>query len=69
MSEKKIFEFLDDFCVIVQENEESYYVELMMDDHDCVYFDGCEYYVPKNHSLYTIEDVESKNYLIENHLI
>jgi len=53
---KLIQEFLDKFGTKVLENEDSAQVDLMMDDHICVEWDGAEYYVPENNSSYTEDD-------------
>lgn len=58
MEQEKIQKFLDDFGVAVMENEPSHYVELMMDDHYCIQYNGVQYYVPKNHGLYTKDDYD-----------
>lgn len=53
---KVILEFLEKYGTKVLEGESSSFVELMMDDHICVKFDGVEYYVPENNSSYTEDD-------------
>ena len=60
-----ILKFLETYCTIVREDEDSAYVELMMDDHDCIEYDGIQYYVPKNNMLWDEDDellVEFLNY-------
>ena len=52
----EIKEFLNTFCVKVMENEDSSYVELMMDDHKCIQYEGEIYYIPENGSLMDDED-------------
>lgn len=53
---KVILDFLNKFGTKVKENEDSSYVELMMDNHICIEFDDVEYYVPENNSFYTEDD-------------
>jgi hypothetical protein len=52
----EIKEFLNTFCVKVMENEESSYIELMMDNHDCIEYEGEIYYLPEDCSLMDDED-------------
>lgn len=53
---KLILKFLEKYGTKVLDNETSAFVELMMDDHICVEFDGVQYYVPENNSEYTEDD-------------
>jgi len=54
---KKLIEaFLLAYCTVVKENEESSYVELMMDDHKCIEWNDVQYYVPENDSHYSEDD-------------
>lgn len=66
---QKIMDFLNDFCIKVEENEPDYYVSLMMDNHHCVELMEEQYYVPKSHFLYGEEEYEIYDYLIENYLV
>jgi hypothetical protein len=45
---KLVLEFLGKYCTKVRKKESISYVELMMDNHKCVEFDGKEYYVPED---------------------
>lgn len=65
----KILNFIDTFCTEVKKNETPSDVELKMDDHDCIEFNEVQYYVPKNNSLYSDEDYDIRDLLIENYLI
>jgi hypothetical protein len=58
--------FLDTFGTKVKKNEDSAYVELMMDDHACIEFEGQQYYIPENHVIYNKEDQEIVAELIKN---
>lgn len=51
-----IEDFLNKYCTKVKENEDESYVELMMDDHQCIFYLGEEYYVPENNSLWDEND-------------
>ena len=52
MEKNKINIFLDTYCILVSENEDSSITELMMDDHKCINYKGTEYYVPENRYHY-----------------
>lgn len=58
-----VTEFLKHFGTKVEENEKPDYVELMMDDHFCVTWEGTQYYVPENNSLYEPSDNAIVDYL------
>lgn len=63
--------FLETFCTKVQETEEDSYVDLMMDDCDCIeYEDGNgiteRYYVPQNNSLFTEDDKLLRNLIVNS---
>jgi hypothetical protein len=64
-----ISEFLQQFCTKVEPNEKSSFVELMMDDHDCIKYNGIEYYVPQNCMLWGDEENEIHDKLIEKYLV
>ena len=51
-----IYDFLNEFATKVGKNEQSSYVDLMMDDHTSIEFEGQQYYVPENNSFYTQDD-------------
>ena len=67
MKKETVDIFLDTFGTKVKDNEDSAYVELMMDDHDCIEFEGVQYYIPQNHVLYNKEDEKVLFYLKINH--
>ena len=64
MEKNKINIFLDTYCILVSENEDSSITELMMDDHKCINYEDTEYYVPENNMLWDAND-----HLIYEHLI
>jgi hypothetical protein len=64
---KLIIQFLSTYCTEVLENESPAYVELMMDDHDCIEYESVQYYVPKNHFLFSEDDELLKELLIANY--
>jgi len=43
--------FLNDYCIEVRDDETDDYVELMMDNHKCVDYNGHLYYLPEDLSL------------------
>ena len=55
--------FLLKYGTKVVENESSDYVDLMMDDHKCIEYQGNEYYIPENNSFYTEDDEILKDML------
>lgn len=65
----KILDFLNNFGVPVKDNEDSSYVDLMMDNHKCIIFEDEKYYIPESSYLYDDKDVEIYNKLIENYLV
>jgi hypothetical protein len=64
----QIIEFLEEHCTKVRHNEKCDYVELMMDNHHCVEFDGEQYYVPKECML-DPKDEDIRDLLIDNYLV
>ena len=62
-----IRKFIDLYGTEVKDDEDSAYVELMMDDHICIEFEGVQYYIPQNHVLYSKEDEKTLSYLNNNH--
>ena len=68
MRSSRIVEFLSIWGTRVREDNDSAYVELMMDDHKCIEFDQEQYYIPEHNILWDIEDEEVYDYLIENYL-
>ena len=51
-SNEEIENFLSEFGTEVEEDEDSSYVELMMDNHICIDFEGTQYYVKKESMMY-----------------
>lgn len=60
----EITQFLKDFCIEVKDNEEDSYVELMMDNHKCIEYEGKVYYVPDDCSLMEENDELLKQMLL-----
>lgn len=56
-------EFLQDYCTEVQPNEDPAYVELKMDNHICIDFQGKQWYVPKDNMLWNDTDTEYFDFL------
>jgi len=54
--EKLINKFLNTYAILVQEEEDESYVELIMDDHACIEWNHKLYYIAKNNSFYTKDD-------------
>ena len=67
MEKNKINIFLDTYCILVSENEDSSVTELMMDDHKCINYEGTEYYVPENNMLWNANDDLIYEHLILNY--
>lgn len=42
--------YIDSICTEVKEDEESGYVDLMMDNHKCIEWIGREYYIPEDYT-------------------
>ena len=61
----KVNDFLNEFGTVVSECDED--VELMMDDHICIEWEGIEYYVAENNSFYTDANYDVVSYLNKNH--
>ena len=56
LSDSEINNFLTECGIKVQENEDSAYVELMMDDHKCIEFKGTQYYINEDTPLTANEE-------------
>lgn len=41
--------YIDAICTEVKEDEESGYVDLMMDNHKCIEWGEKDYYIPENY--------------------
>lgn len=59
----KIKSFLSEFGTEVKEDEDEAYVELMMDNHVCIEFEGIAFYLQENCSLYSEDDEIILEYL------
>lgn len=67
MEKKAIKEFLSMYCIKVKKRESSSYVELMMDNHYCIEYNGKEYYVPNGCMFWGDEGSKMFTYLIDNY--
>ena len=61
MKPSVINEFLVNYGTIVTECNED--VEIMMDDHICIKWEGIEYYIAENNSSYNDDDEMILEYL------
>lgn len=61
-------DYLEVYAKKVEENESSDYVDLIMDDHSCVEFDGQQYYIPDSNSGYSNNDNIIYDYLMSDNL-
>ena len=66
-SSDRIAEFLEKYAEQARDNESSAHVELMMDDHTYIEYNGIGFYLPENNSFYTEEDEEVLDYLNETY--
>jgi hypothetical protein len=63
----KIIDFIHKFGVEVKEEDNEAYVELMMDNHKCIVFDGRGYYIPRDSILFNDEDFDLVDLVIEKY--
>lgn len=63
-----IIDFLSKYCIQVQENEPSAFVELMMDNHKCIEFEGIQYYVPEDNT-YDEDETLLQEFIIQTYLL
>jgi len=62
---KAIEKYLKDYCTKVKENEDLSYIDLMMDDHKCIDWDGIQYYVPETTTTMVSDElVFAQDYLL-----
>ena len=66
METQRITEFLNKFGKKVNENEEDWQVELLMDNHKVIEFEGQQYYICEDTSYGEAEEIYE--YLIEHYL-
>jgi hypothetical protein len=64
-----IKDFLSKYCTLVQDIETHEYIELMMDNHNCIEFEGVEYYVPKENSHWGEDETLLQEFIIQTYLI
>jgi len=62
---KLILDFIETFGTEVKENEDSSYVELMMDNHRCIEFEGIKYYIPEENSFWGEDEYLIYEFLTE----
>ena len=67
MKKIKILNFIKTYCTEIEKDEDSGYVELMMYDHKCILYNKKEYYILKDSILFTEEDENIKDYLINTY--
>lgn len=65
---KIVQDFLDVYGIKVSENEDCSYVELMMDNHKCVEYNGVKYYIPED-TAYSIIEQSCYDLLVEKYLV
>lgn len=65
---KLIEEFLKNYADEVYDMPESA-LELLMDDHICIEWEGTEYFIPENNSMYDEDDEMIYKYLFEFHIL
>lgn len=65
---KLIQSFVETFCIAVSLEETTDYVELMMDNHKCIVWEGKQYYMPENNSSYTEVHELIYTHLEDNHI-
>jgi hypothetical protein len=63
ITEEEIVSYLNERGITVKENEEPHYVELMMDNHKCIEYNGVQYYIPEDNNLGIDETIY--DYLID----
>lgn len=61
-----INEFLKKYATKVKNNESDHYVELMMDNHKCIEFEGKEYYIPEDNSFWNEDEELLQEFIVEN---
>lgn len=66
-SKTRIARFLDSFATKAGDNEDTSMVELMMDDHTFIEYEGQGYYLPENNSFFEQNDEEVLDYLNETY--
>lgn len=59
-----IRDFLQKYCALVKEDETMEYMELMMDNHHCISFEGKEWYVPDDNSLWNEDEEFIQEFLV-----
>lgn len=60
-----IKDFIDTYCIEVGEDEDSEYVEFMMEDYKRIVWDDKQYYIPENHILWGEEEKSKHRFLTE----
>ncbi len=59
--------YLSEVATEVREDEEDEYVELMMDNHRCIVWEGKQYYIPEENNF--VKNQTIYDYLYENHAL
>lgn len=66
-TKKEIKEFLKTFCTKVRKRESDAYVELMMDNHNCIEYNENQYYVPEGSMMFSNYDSSIKEFLVDKY--
>jgi hypothetical protein len=66
ISKSEIREFLKDYCDEVYDMP-CHALELLMDDHKCIKWHGQEYFIPENNSMWSPEEIEIAEHLMDNY--
>ncbi len=61
--------FIETYCTKVMNEEESSYVELMMDDHKCIEYEGQQYYLAEECSLMDESDEILKEMILNTYSV
>lgn len=56
MLKKLINDFLNQYATLARDDEDSAYIELMVDNHHVIRWEGNEYYLPEENSLWNEEE-------------
>lgn len=62
-TKEQIKDFIGLYAIPATEDEDESWVELIMDDHFFIEYEGMEYYIPENSILYSTNDEEIASYL------
>lgn len=57
ITQKEVETYLEEIGIKVREDEPDHYVELMMDNHKCVQYNGVQYYIPEENNFGTDDQI------------